>query len=125
MPSETRVLFNAQCPVCNAEICHYRTYSEKQNLTIRFDDLNSDALSQWGIDAEDAARRLHVAHEGQLFSGVPAFIVLWNEMPRYQWLAKLVGLPIVRTIAAFVYDRALAPALYKRHKRRMAQASSA
>ncbi|MCP4820697.1 MAG: DUF393 domain-containing protein, partial [Shimia sp.] len=81
MPQDTRVLFNADCPICNAEICHYQAYSDGQNLDISFDDLNSDALENWGVDADTAARRLHVVHNGQLFAGIPAFLVLWQEMP--------------------------------------------
>ena len=30
----TRVLFNEDCPVCNAEICHYRNYAEKKGIEI-------------------------------------------------------------------------------------------
>ncbi len=121
MPQDTRVLFNADCPICNAEICHYQAYSDGQNLDISFDDLNSDALENWGVDADTAARRLHVVHNGQLFAGIPAFLVLWQEMPRYRWLAKLVGLPGIKQIASFGYDHILAPAIYHRHKRRLAR----
>lgn len=124
MPQETldtRVLFNADCPLCNTEICHYQAYSDSQELGIGFDDLNSDALSNWGIDGDTAARRLHVIHNGELHAGIPAFIVLWSEMPRYRWLAKVVGLPVIRQIASALYDHLLAPAIYARHLRRVAR----
>lgn len=121
MPQDTRVLFNADCPICNAEICHYQAYSEGQNLGIGFDDLNSDALENWGVDADTAARRLHVVHQGQLYAGIPAFLVLWQEMPRYRWLAKLIGLPGIKQLASLGYNHILAPAIYHRHKRRLAR----
>lgn len=73
----TSVLFNANCPVCNFEISHYARYCRDTGLPIRFDDLNSDALVEWGIDPDTAARRLYVLHEGRLTSGIPAFLVLW------------------------------------------------
>lgn len=116
--SETRVLFNAECPVCNLEIRNYERYATASGLPIRFDDLNSAAREGWGIDADTAARRLYVLHEGQLTSGIPAFLVLWQQMPRYRWLARLVALPGIRQIAALVYDHALAPAIYHWHLRR-------
>jgi predicted DCC family thiol-disulfide oxidoreductase YuxK len=115
MTTETRVLFNADCPICNAEICHYQAYAEDSGLEIGFDDLNSEALAAWNIDADTAARRLHVVHEGQVSAGIPAFLVLWKEMPRYRMLGKLVGLPGIRHLASIGYDYILAPLIYRRH----------
>lgn len=116
--TQTRVLFNADCPVCNAEICHYRNYTEARGIGVAYDDLNSDALLPWGIDADTAAQRLHVIKEGQLHVGVAAFVALWSDMPRYRWLAKLVGLPVIWQISNWVYDRVLAPRLYRKHLKR-------
>jgi predicted DCC family thiol-disulfide oxidoreductase YuxK len=115
----TSVLYNATCPVCNFEIQHDAKYSGAKGLPIRFDDLNSDAREAWGLDADTAARRLYVLHEGKLTSGIPAFLVLWAQMPRYHWLALVVGLPGIRKVASVVYDHVLAPAIYRRHLRRM------
>jgi predicted DCC family thiol-disulfide oxidoreductase YuxK len=116
---ETSVLFNATCPVCNFEIQHYARYAIANDLPIRFDDLNSDARGKWGLDADTAARRLYVLHEGRLTSGIPAFLVLWAQMPRYRRLARVVGLPGIRQIACAVYDFVLAPAIYRWHLHRL------
>ena len=121
---ETSVLFNANCPVCSFEIAHYARYCRDTGLPIRFDDLNSDARDQWGIDADAAARRLYVLHKGQLTSGIPGFLVLWAQMPRYRWLARIVGLPGVRQIVSALYDFVLAPVIYRWHLRRLAASSS-
>ena len=48
---KTLALFNANCPVCNFEIQHYAQYAVANDLPIRFDDLNSGARDQWGLDA--------------------------------------------------------------------------
>lgn len=122
---ETSVLFNANCPVCNFEIEHYARYCRDAGLPIRFDDLNTDARAAWGIDADTAARRLYVLHQGQLTSGIPAFLVLWARMPRYRWLARIVGLPGIRQIASGLYDLVLAPAIYRWHLRRLRRQGSA
>jgi predicted DCC family thiol-disulfide oxidoreductase YuxK len=116
---KTSVLFNANCPVCNFEIQHYAQYAVANDLPIRFDDLNSDARDQWGLDADTAARRLYVLHEGRLTSGLPAFLVLWAQMPRYRWLARVVGLPGIRQVASAAYDHVLAPVIYQWHLRRL------
>lgn len=115
---ETAVLFNAECPVCNFEISHYARYAAQNGLPIRFDDLNGAARAAWGLDADTAARRLYVLHQGRLVSGIPAFLVLWAQMPRYRWLARLVGLPGVRQVATLAYDHVLAPAIYRWHLHR-------
>ncbi len=119
MPDDTRVLFNADCPVCNYEIKHYATYSDARGLAIRFDDLNACDLGRYGVDKDTAARRLHVLHDGQVHSGIDAFLVLWRRMPRYRPLATIVGLPVIRQLAGAVYDYILAPVLYVWHRRRV------
>jgi predicted DCC family thiol-disulfide oxidoreductase YuxK len=120
----TSVLYNATCPVCNFEIQHYARYAGINGLPIRFDDLNSDARGQWGLDADTAARRLYVLHEGTLTSGIPAFLVLWMQMPKYRWLAKVVGFPGIKQIACAAYDHVLAPAIYRWHLRRLRKQSA-
>ena len=116
---QTSVLFNATCPVCNFEIQHYARYAAANDVPIRFDDLNSGARAHWGLDADTAARRLYVLHEGKLTSGIPAFLVLWAQMPKYRWLARVVGLPGIRQMACATYDFVLAPAIYRWHLLRL------
>jgi len=116
---DTRVLYNANCPVCNFEIGHYARYAGNAGLPIRFDDLNTEARTQWGLDADTAARRLYVLHDGALTSGIPAFLVLWAQMPRYRFLGRIVGLPGIRQIAILTYDHVLAPVIYRWHLRRV------
>lgn len=118
MSNETRVLYNAECPVCRAEIDHYVAYSERTALPIRFEDLNTGEPEAWGLSVEDATRRLHVMKDGTLYSGIPAFFVLWRDMPRYHWLARFVALPGINWLAVQTYDRLLAPLLYRWHVRR-------
>jgi len=113
------VLYNANCPVCNVEIKHYAHYVGEHSLPIRFDDLNTDVRDKWGLDADTAARRLYVLHDGTLTSGIPAFLVLWSQMPRYQRLARVVSVPGIKQTACVVYDFILAPVIYRWHLRRL------
>lgn len=118
--TKTAVLYNASCPVCSYEINHYAQYSQNKALPIAFDDLNDgDKLAAWDIDPDTAARKLHVMKDGEVFAGIPAFIVLWQDMPRYRWLARLVGLPGVHWLACVVYDYVLAPLIYRWYMRRL------
>lgn len=119
----TSVLYNSKCSVCSAEIGHYAQYVGEAGLPIRFDDLNIDAWGQWGLDYDKAARRLYVHHDGVLTSGVPAFLVLWAQMPRYRFLGKLLGLPGIKQLASAAYDYIFAPMLYRSHVRRLRKSS--
>jgi predicted DCC family thiol-disulfide oxidoreductase YuxK len=120
--SETCVLYNADCPVCSTETNHYVAYSAANALPIAFDDLNdAEKLRRWGLDADTAAKRLHVIKDGHLLSGIPAFVALWQEMPRYRWLARLVSLPGLNRLSCWVYDLVLAPLICQMHRRRQAR----
>jgi len=119
---QTHVIYNAECPVCSFEIDHYAAYSKDRELALSFHDLNQSDLAQWGLTEDQAARRLYVVRDGQMLDGIPAFLVLWQQMPRYHWLARVIGLPGVRQIAVLTYDYILAPVIYRWHKRRRAKA---
>ena len=125
MTNETRVLYNADCPVCSFEINHYAAYSGREGLAIRFEDLNRDALDDWGLTPDQAARRLYVLKEGEMLSGIPAFVVLWQDMPRYRWLARVVSVPGVHWLASKTYDHILAPLIYRWHLHRQARRDAA
>lgn len=125
MSENTKILYNAECPVCNFEISHYADYSKKEALPLKFEDLNQADLAPWGLTTDQAAQRLYVSKDGALYDGIPAFLVLWADMPRYRWLGKLVSLPVIRQIMTFLYDHALAPIIYNWHKRRKAKLRNA
>ena len=122
-PANTEVLYNDTCPICRFEIAAYKRRAVAQNLPIRFDRL--DAAADWGLTADEAARRLHVIHRGRLLAGIPAFIALWSELPRWRWAARVAALPGLNRAACLLYDRVLAPSLYRAHLRRRAKKNSA
>jgi predicted DCC family thiol-disulfide oxidoreductase YuxK len=116
MTRETRVLYNETCPVCRFEIDAYRRRAVAQSLPIRFDPI--DRAEDWGLTPEQAARQLHVWHDGQLLSGLDAFRALWSALPGWQLVARLTGLPVIRPLASVLYSRVAAPLLYRAHLRR-------
>ena len=118
----TRVLYNADCPICSFEIDHYRRSAARDGLPVAFDDLNGPARADWQIDADQAARRLHVRRGGEVLSGFPAFLALWEAMPHMRPLARVARLPGLRRVIGFTYDRLAAPMLYRMHRRRQRKA---
>jgi predicted DCC family thiol-disulfide oxidoreductase YuxK len=119
----TRILYNDACPICRAEIAHYRARAEVTGAAIDFEDLNAADLDGWRLTPEQAMRRMHARlPDGRIVSGVEAFARIWEALPGYRWLARLLRLPGVRHLAEFGYNRIAAPWLYRRHLRRMALA---
>jgi predicted DCC family thiol-disulfide oxidoreductase YuxK len=108
---ETRILYNDTCPICRFEIEAYRR--QATGLPLHFDPLTE--AHRYGLTPDEAARRLHVMQHGQLLSGLEAFRAIWDSLPRTRRLARLTGLPVIRPVLAFLYDRIAAPVLYRAH----------
>ena len=115
----TTVLFNGDCEICSKEICVYQTYGAKKGLPIDFKDINATDLNSLRLTRDETSRQLHVIKNYELFKGVKAFVVLWNEMPRYRMLAKIFSLPAVSQISQFLYYHVIARYLYWRDMKRL------
>ena len=116
MTDDTRILYNDTCPLCRFEVDHYRAAALRDGAPLRFDRLQ-DAAS-WGLTPDQAARRLHVLRDGNLLSGLEAFRAIWESLPRWRWLARVTGWPVLRPLVTLLYDRIAAPLLYCAHLRR-------
>lgn len=120
--SDTRILYNHQCPICRAEIVHYRTRAQATGAPVVFEDLNDTDLAAWNLTPDQAKRRLHaILPDGTRTSGIEAFAAIWRTLPGLGWAARLVSLPGVRQVADFAYNRIAAPWLYRKQQRREAR----
>ncbi len=90
------VYYDGGCPLCRAEIDHYRGCQGADRLD--FVDVGRDAGSALGegLDRQAALARFHVrdAH-GRLVSGAAAFARLWRVLPNWRWLARIVDIRIL------------------------------
>lgn len=98
------VLYDGSCPLCMKEILHYR----RQRGASDVDWINIHSAPQhleaYGLTLDQTMRRMHVRDaSGKWRTGARAFIALWQSLPRYRWLARLVGLPGVTAITEQVY----------------------
>lgn len=118
------VVYNGSCPICAREIAAYRRLAGRHAVEIGFLDASraDAALGEIGLDPDAAVRRLHLLEGGRLLAGVEAFAALWERLPGWRLLARLVRLPGVRTVAGLVYEGMLAPLLYRWHRRRLQRA---
>lgn len=118
--TKTDVLYNGECPVCSFEMDHYAKIADRDGLPMTFQPLKDNA-GDWGIALDDAAKRIHVRRDGQIYVGMDAFILLWRDLPRYGWLATVCSWPLIRPATVFLYDRIVAPIIYRWHKRRQSR----
>ena len=122
MTEKITTYYYGDCPVCGTEIGHYQRINAGSEVLDWCDiSADPDILAHLGIDIATLKRRLHVIDaDGTVHVGVPAFAVLWSEMPRYRWLSRLVRLPVIRTFAAGLYE-VLAALLFAYNRRREAR----
>ncbi len=120
--SASQVYFNGECSVCNAEMSRYAGIAERESLPICFVDATRapEAFSNYGLRIEHLESRLyHRDAHGRITSGLDALLEVWDGLPRYRWLARLLGLPLLHGCGTALYDLAVAPSL-ARHARRAA-----
>jgi predicted DCC family thiol-disulfide oxidoreductase YuxK len=120
--STLTVWYNGKCPVCNAGIewQRRRLVRAARAGAIEFREiaLEPEALSRFGAGIEDVRRRLHgVDAAGQLYVGADCAREIWLRTPGDAWLGRLIGLPVIRRISGFTYDR-FADLLYAWNRRK-------
>ena len=89
------VLFNESCLICSAEIGHYKKISAEQTLDLDFCAITDADLSEWGLTSTQALQRLYLRKDDKVFSGVDAFLAIWDCLPGFRILAKIIALPII------------------------------
>jgi len=96
MSSDLTVYYDGGCPLCRAEIGHYRDCRGAERIA--FVDVGRDAPAAGlgpDLDRGDALRRFHVrGADGRLVSGAAAFARLWRVLPNWRWLGRLVELRV-------------------------------
>lgn len=87
------VYFDGACPLCRAEIAHYRGVDIAGSLC--FVDVSEKNTSlPNGLCQRRAMERFHVlAADGRLLSGAAAFVEVWSRLPRWRWAARAAALP--------------------------------
>jgi predicted DCC family thiol-disulfide oxidoreductase YuxK len=98
------VYYDGACPVCSREIAHYRQQPGAQACQwIDAAHCPSDVLGA-DLTRAQALDRFHVRlADGRLVDGAAGFAALWQLMPGWRWLGRLVQWAPVRPVAALAY----------------------
>jgi predicted DCC family thiol-disulfide oxidoreductase YuxK len=82
---------------------HYRT--RVKDDAVRFVDITAPDFDarRHGLDPARVHRVMHVKAGGAVRTGVEAFVALWQAIPCYRWLARLVRTPGIHALATAGY----------------------
>lgn len=115
VPPALTVYYDGACPLCSAEIAHYRRQQGADTLC--FVNVAEPTACGPDLSHAQALARFHVRDaEGRLLSGAAAFACLWQHMPRWRWLGRVAACPPVLALLELGYRAflPLRPALSRR-----------
>ena len=104
-PIMISVFFDGKCNLCSKEIDYYQRIAPKN--TFNWVDITKTPgeLDKFEIKLSDGLRLMHVADSnGNIFTGVDAFIIMWKQIKYWKFLGLFVSLPIVKQIAKLLYQ---------------------
>lgn len=97
------VYFDGSCPLCRAEIEHYREQEGASRLNFRDVSQAGQPLER-DLERTQAMSRFHVRpSDGGLLSGAAAFVSIWRLLPRWRWAARIADLPGAMLLLEFGY----------------------
>ena len=106
MPTATAqsiLYFDGSCPLCRAEIAHYRGKDRAGALSF-VDVSETGASPPDGMTRQQVMVRFHVRDgKGQLLSGAAAFVEVWSRLPGWRWAARAAALPGAMSVLEFGY----------------------
>jgi len=99
------VFYDGGCPLCRREINHYKQFAS-DGIIHWIDIFHDDSLlGRFNLGADEAMRRFHVIDQaGNVTRGAAAFLVLWQALPGYRYLAKLIALLHLSPILELGYE---------------------
>ena len=96
-----KVYYNGSCNICNAEINHYK----KTKNEISYVDISETKDEHVASLSKDKLfRRMHVYHQGTLYSGSESFLVMWSQMKKWRLLSRILSLPLIRQVWFLIYE---------------------
>ena len=97
------VYFDGSCPLCQAEVRHYR--GKDQAGALGFLEVSAAAaVTPQGITRRQTMERFHGrAADGRVLSGAAAFVEVWSRITHWRWAARVASLPAALTALELGY----------------------
>ncbi|WP_415888953.1 thiol-disulfide oxidoreductase DCC family protein [Neptuniibacter sp. SY11_33] len=100
------VFFDGGCPLCKKEIRHYQRVDTDNSIEWVDIYLNPERLSNHKIELNAAMERLHsINSDGEINTGVASFLLIWENLPRYKKIARLLRALKLEPLLEFIYTR--------------------
>lgn len=112
MGDKPKLYYNSACPVCRTGIEQQRAKMDDMldegSEAIAWCDIAAtpDAAVEIDRSVDQIRHSLHmVGPDGRLLVGADVAIAIWLMTPGRRWLGRLVGLPGIRQMARWGYNR--------------------
>ena len=99
-----RVFYDGKCGLCRREIEHYKRIAPVGGFDWVDITVDASSLEKLGIAYADGLKLLHAQDaKGKLHVGFDAFILIWQQIPRWRVLASIVSAGFIRRVANIAY----------------------
>ena len=100
---KNKVFFNNSCNICKAEINHYKKHS---NENIEWVDVtnNKEAQQITSKTYKQLLRRMHIIQDGKLIEGAEVFLIIWKNIPKYNFLYRLFNNKLMFFLLKIFYE---------------------
>ena len=83
-----KVFFNNSCNICKAEIDHYKKNCSDEIEWIDVTN-NDEAQKLTSKSYEELLKKMHVIVDGKIVSGAEVFLIIWKNIPKYNFLYNI------------------------------------
>ena len=110
-----KIFYDGACLVCHTEIEIYRKHDEKNRLEFIDISLESFDENDYPVTKKDFNKYFHIQLPSGLYlHGVPAFMEIWRELPKWNWVERITNNflfkpPMELGYFVFVYVRPYLP----------------
>ncbi len=99
------VFYDGKCGLCSKEIAHYKRVAPQGIFIWQDITIDASALEALGISYADGLKLLHaIDGKGTIHIGVDAFLLIWQQLPRWRIMGMLVKMPLIKPLVHKIYD---------------------
>ena len=98
-----KVFFNNSCNICRAEINHYKKHSDS---SVEWIDVTNNEAAQkiTSKSYKELLRRMHVIQDGKVIDGAESFLIIWKNIPKYNFLYKIFRIKPLFVLLNIFYE---------------------